>query len=52
MLENVLQKQRPVESAKCIKCKKKEATRDDQMCDNCRFMLTLESIVNSRKETK
>ncbi len=49
MLENTLQKQKSVKHAKCIKCGERDSTKEDQMCDNCRFMLTLENIIDSRK---
>jgi len=49
MLDNVLQKKKPTEHIKCIKCHTRDATKEDQMCDNCRFMLTLENIIESRK---
>jgi len=49
MLENVLQKQKSVEHGKCIKCKERDATKEDQMCDSCRFMIALENIIKSRK---
>jgi len=45
MLEKILEKKKPTENAKCIKCGKNEPTKDDRMCDSCRFMLTIESII-------
>ena len=50
MLENALQKEKTAERVKCIKCKERYATREDQMCDNCRFMQTLENIIEGRKK--
>jgi len=49
MLKNLLQKQKSNESVKCIKCGKNEATKEDQMCDGCRFMLTIDDIIKSEK---
>jgi hypothetical protein len=54
MLGNVLQKQKTSEPqhVKCIKCKVRRATKDDQMCDNCRFMVTIDTILEDRKDTE
>jgi len=49
MLENTLQKQKLVERVKCIKCKERDATKEDQMCDSCRFIVALENVIKSRK---
>gem|GEM_PF-2233778 len=51
MLENILQKQKQKTSqhVKCVKCHTREATNEDQMCDSCRYMLTLENIIKNRK---
>jgi len=49
MLKNPLQKQKTNESIKCIKCGKNEATKEDHLCDGCRFMLTIDGIIKSRK---
>jgi len=49
MLDNLLQKKKQNERPKCIKCHTREATKEDQMCDNCRFLLTLENIIENRK---
>ena len=48
MLKNVLRKKESVKNVKCIKCSKRDATRDDQLCDNCRFALTLEGLITAR----
>ena len=48
MSEGRVQKQELLDRVKCIKCGQRNATNDDQMCDSCRFMFTLESI-NKRK---
>jgi Zn ribbon nucleic-acid-binding protein len=49
MLKNVLRQKESVDNVKCVKCGKRDATRDDQLCDNCRFALTLENIIAARK---
>lgn len=51
MSGNVLQKQKTAEpqSAKCVKCKVREATKEDQMCDSCRFMVIIDGLLESRK---
>jgi hypothetical protein len=51
MIGNVLQEQKTTERAhlKCVRCKVREATREDQMCDNCRFLVTIDGILESRK---
>ena len=49
MLKSVLRKKESVKNVKCIKCSKRDATRDDQLCDNCRFALTIEDIITARK---
>jgi ribosomal protein L37E len=49
MLKGVLQKQELAEHGKCGKCGKREATREDRMCDSCRFSVTLEAITNEKK---
>jgi hypothetical protein len=49
MLKSVFKKQTPAESVKCVKCRKKDATGEDKMCDNCRYMLTIGNILESRK---
>jgi NMD protein affecting ribosome stability and mRNA decay len=46
---NSSSKQKMVQSVKCVKCGKKEATREDQMCDTCRFLVALDGIIESRK---
>jgi hypothetical protein len=48
-MKSVLQKQKPEEGVKCIKCKERNATKEDQMCDNCRFMVAIDNIIESRK---
>lgn len=35
---------------KCKKCKEKDATEEDGLCDSCRFMATLSAIIESRKD--
>jgi len=45
----VFQKQKTNEHVKCVKCKEREATKEDHMCDNCRFMLTIEDILKNRQ---
>lgn len=51
MFGNVLQEQKATDlvRVKCVKCKSREATRDDQMCDSCRFLVTIDGILESRK---
>ncbi|MGQ9506656.1 MAG: hypothetical protein ACUVTB_02200 [Candidatus Bathycorpusculaceae bacterium] len=49
MLDNILQKKKTAERTKCVKCHTREATKEDQMCDSCRFMLTLENIIEKRE---
>jgi NMD protein affecting ribosome stability and mRNA decay len=49
MSKNSSLEQRTIESVKCVKCGKKDATREDQMCDTCRFLVALDGIVESRK---
>jgi len=49
MLEKILKKQKSNELKKCVRCKKNKPTKDDQMCDSCRFMLTVENIIKSRQ---
>ena len=49
MLKNILRKKESAKNVKCIKCSKRDATGDDQLCDNCRFALTLESILTARE---
>jgi len=44
MLEDRLQKQELIEPVKCIKCGKRNATKEDRLCDSCRFMHILENI--------
>lgn len=51
MQKNVLPGQKTVERVKCVKCKFREATDEDQMCDNCRFMVTIDGILEKRKNT-
>jgi len=38
-----------VEKGKCIKCKKRDATGEDGLCNSCRF---LESLTRMSKERK
>jgi len=49
MSKIVLQKKQSVKHVKCLKCRKREATRDDQLCDSCRFILTLENIITTKE---
>jgi len=49
MLKNSSPNQKTVESVKCVKCGKKDATREDQMCDTCRFLVALDGITESSK---
>jgi hypothetical protein len=49
MLKNVFREKESVKNVKCIKCSKRDATADDQLCDNCRYALTIESIITARK---
>jgi hypothetical protein len=48
MFKNVLRKKESGKNVKCIKCSKRDATGDDQLCDNCRFALTIEGIITTR----
>jgi len=48
---NIFQKQKSKEKVKCTKCKEREATKEDQMCDSCRFLVAIENILESRKTT-
>jgi len=50
MFKNVLQKQKTNEKSKCIRCKEREATKEDQMCDSCRFLVTIDGILKCRNE--
>lgn len=47
MLKNIFQK--PKQRVKCIKCGEKEATKDDKMCDSCRYLMTLRGIIQGRE---
>lgn len=49
MLKSIFRKPKSVESTKCVKCGAKDATKQDQLCDSCRYMLVMENIVQSRK---
>gem|GEM_PF-2369107 len=49
MLQGFFQKNKKVNSAKCTKCGRRDATGDDGLCDSCRFTQTIESIVQTRK---
>jgi len=49
MSKNILQTKESVEHAKCLKCRKRDATRDDQLCDSCRYIVTLENIITARE---
>jgi ribosomal protein L37E len=49
MLKSIFGKPKSAESTKCIKCGSKDATKQDQLCDSCRYMLVMENIVQSRK---
>jgi NMD protein affecting ribosome stability and mRNA decay len=51
MSGNVLQDQKASEHnrVKCVKCGAREATKEDHMCDNCRFIVTIDGILESRK---
>jgi len=49
MQQNVLRKNESIKNVRCIKCSKRDATRDDQLCDNCRFALTIEGILTARE---
>jgi hypothetical protein len=53
MLEDALQEEKivVVERRRCIKCKGRQATREDQLCDNCRYLATIEGILKSRKSS-
>ena len=35
-------------TSKCKKCDKREATSEDELCDNCRFVLILNNITEER----
>jgi ribosomal protein L37E len=49
MLKGMLGKQELADYGKCVKCGKRGATREDQMCNSCRFSVTLEAITKERK---
>jgi len=49
MSKIVLEEKESVKHVKCLKCRKRDATRDDQLCDSCRFILKLENIVTARE---
>ena len=49
MSEAAFQEQRTVERAKCAKCGQKQATRDDQLCDTCRFLQALDSLAKNNQ---
>jgi len=33
-------------NVKCTRCGKRDATKEDGLCDSCRYMLMLEEIVD------
>lgn len=49
MPENILQtkNENPI---KCIKCRKRDATSEDHMCDSCRYMVVLENIISAKNK--
>jgi hypothetical protein len=49
MPEILLQKS-IVHIGRCVKCEKREATRNDGLCDHCRFMTTLQAVTRKEKE--
>jgi len=49
MLDKPFQKQKSKATAKCVKCGKSAPTKEDNMCDSCRFMLALESIIKTKE---
>ncbi|MEM3579539.1 MAG: hypothetical protein QXL54_04895 [Candidatus Bathyarchaeia archaeon] len=49
MLKGIFQKNKNVDSAKCMKCGRREATGSDGLCDSCRFTETIEKIVQTKK---
>lgn len=44
-----MQKQEVVKRIKCVKCGKRNATIDDQLCDSCRFELALDNVIRTRE---
>jgi hypothetical protein len=40
MTANTVQEQTELEQGKCVKCGKRNATQEDQLCVSCRFMNT------------
>lgn len=44
-----MQKQEVVKHVNCVKCGKKNATKDDQLCDGCRFELALDNMIRTRE---
>lgn len=34
--------------SKCKKCDRREATGEDELCDNCRFVLILDNMAEER----
>ena len=41
-------KEKPIVK-KCIKCGKRDATRDDNLCDSCRFLESLTKMSEERQ---
>jgi len=39
-------------SVKCKRCKSREATGEDELCNNCRFVLVLDDIAEERAVTR
>jgi NMD protein affecting ribosome stability and mRNA decay len=33
---------------KCVECKIRKATREDRLCDSCRFTKTLDTIIKDK----
>jgi NMD protein affecting ribosome stability and mRNA decay len=49
MSETIFQKQKTSQQGKCIKCGDKNATQEDQLCDACRFMQTIDGLVKTNR---
>jgi NMD protein affecting ribosome stability and mRNA decay len=52
MLKNAYQAQITIGTSKCAKCGKRDATREDKLCDHCRFLQNLINLTNNEKQAK
>jgi len=50
MLKNMLREKQLAGHSKCIKCNKRISTKDDELCDSCRFKITLDKVIEGKEQ--